>query len=289
VTGADGQLGRCIRELAEDKSSERFVFTDTNELDITDLNKVLQYFSKYQPDYCINCAAYTQVDKAEVEKDKCNLINFHGVENLIRASYENQTVFIQISTDFVFDGKKRKPYKTDDQPNPLNEYGRSKYLSEKIIQSSLERYFIVRTSWLYSEYGHNFVKTMLRLGSERDEIRVVKDQSGSPTYARDLAGFLIKLIASGNKAYGIYHYSNRGETNWYEFAREILSSSHPNALVSPINSGELNLAAVRPAFSVMDLEKTEAIFPTGIPHWKQSLGSCLKRLLESELSKEEKS
>jgi dTDP-4-dehydrorhamnose reductase len=278
VTGGNGQLASSIKDVALKCTGYRFVYVDVDELDITDPHAVAAYFSGQKFDFCINCAAYTAVDKAESESELCESINVTGVRNLVLTCDRYQTTFIQISTDFVFNGTKTTPYKEGDPTDPLGVYGLTKLKGEQETKKSANRYFILRTSWLYSEYGHNFLKTMIRLGNERDELKVVSDQKGTPTYARDLAEVLIKLISGRNIDSGIYHYSNAGEVSWYGFAREIFLESGIDCELHPINTSEYPTPASRPAYSVLDKSKISHALDIHIPDWKDSLKQCIKNL-----------
>lgn len=269
VTGANGQLGKSIHRIASNYPELKFVFTDVADLDITNSEAVDAFFQYNKTTYCINCAAYTAVDKAEEEVDKAFLINATAVKNLAESCRNSGTVLIHVSTDFVFDGTKETPYTEEDTPNPLSVYGKSKLKGEAYIQEIWDKHFIVRTSWLYSEYGNNFVKTMLRLAETRDEISVVNDQIGSPTYAGDLASFLLEIIDKSSKDYGLYHYSNEGSISWYDFAVEIFKQHIKAVRVVPIPTSAYPTAAKRPAFSVMDLSKVKTTFGSTIPLWKQ--------------------
>ena len=271
VTGANGQLGKSIHRIAKDYPQLKFVFTDVAELDITNIDDVNAFFSSNKTDYCINCAAYTAVDKAEQEVDKAYLLNAIAVKHLAEACKTSAAVLIHISTDFVFDGTKRTPYTEEDTPNPLSVYGKSKLKGEQYLQGILERHFIVRTSWLYSEYGNNFVKTMFRLAETRDEISVVNDKIGSPTYAGDFASFLLEIINKPSKDYGIYHYSNEGSISWYDFAVEIFKQHKMAVRVVPIPTNAYPIAAKRPAYTAMDLTKAKITFGNTIPLWKQRI------------------
>lgn len=278
VTGADGQLGLCIRRVSEAYPDLDFVFTDLGQLNITDRNEVISSFEEHKPQYCVNCAAYTAVDKAELEPQLAFSINSEGVKNIVEASMANETVLIQISTDFVFNGSSPVPYKETDSPAPINTYGKSKYEAERVVISSMERYFIIRTAWVYSEFGNNFLKTMIRLGRERDSVSVVRDQFGSPTYAMDLASFILCMIDSESKEFGIFNYTNQGITSWFEFAREILKVTYPEVEVLPIKSEEYKSAALRPKHSALDLSKTKQTFDVDISEWQESLATCLKQI-----------
>lgn len=267
VTGANGQLGKSINQILPNYPELKIVFTDVKELDITNPEEVNTFFENHAFDYCINCAAYTAVDKAEEEVDKAYLLNATAVKNLAEECQTSGVVLIHISTDFVFDGIKRTPYTEEDTPNPLSVYGKSKLKGEEHIKEICERHFIVRTSWLYSEYGKNFVKTMLRLAETRDEISVVNDQIGSPTYAGDLAEFILKIASSESIAYGIYHYSNFGEISWYDFAVEIFRQHKKKVRVVPIPTSSYPTSAKRPPFSVLDLQKGNIKIKTQIYFW----------------------
>ncbi len=277
ITGGEGQLGKCIQERAITVSGYDFQFLDLTELDITNVDQVSSVFNQLKPSFCINCAAYTNVDQAEVEPEKCMQINADGVRNLVEACLETKCRLIQISTDFVFDGLKTLPYIERDIPNPLSVYGRSKLIAEQIITEQLPYYFVVRTSWLYSEYGSNFVKTMIRLG-KYPELSVVKDQIGSPTYAGDLADFLLILIMEKSWKSGIYHYSNIGEISWYDFACEIFEYLGKKIKICAITSIEFGAKATRPAYSVL---RSENIPQRYFQPWKKSLYHCLDRLVNT--------
>jgi dTDP-4-dehydrorhamnose reductase len=269
VTGSNGQLGKSIRQISRDYPELKFIFTDLAELDITHNEEVNTFFEFNKIDYCINCAAYTAVDKAEDEADKAFLINAKALKNLAEACKNTGTVLIHVSTDFVFDGTKRIPYTEADMPNPLSVYGKSKLQGEMYIKEIWDRHFIVRTSWLYSEYGNNFVNTILRLTETRNEISVVNDQKGSPTYAKDLALFLLKIIDISSEDYGTYHYSSEGNISWHDFAVEIFKHHRRAVRVVPIPTSAHPTVAKRPAYSVMDLSKTKITFGNTIPFWKQ--------------------
>lgn len=278
VTGANGQLGRCIQDLAVEYSGLTFVFTDYRELDITSQESVNIFFENEKFDYCINCAAYTAVDKAEEEIEQAYLINAEGVKHLAIACNEWDTILLHISTDFVFDGQKDTPYTEEDSPNPINVYGASKLKGEQYVQEILDKYFIIRTSWVYSEYGHNFVKTMLRLGKERDEISVVNDQIGTPTYAGDLAKVILNITSSSNNIYGLYHYSNEGVASWFDFARTIFKEANIDINLNSIKTEKYPTPAKRPAFSVMDKAKIKQELKFGISNWRDSLRESLSKV-----------
>ncbi len=275
VTGANGQLGQCFQVLSKTFSNIDFTFVCSSELDITNMSDVETFFKNTAFDYCVNCAAYTKVDLAEKQKEQAFLINAEGAKHIAIACKINNVVLIHISTDFVFDGSKADPYLETDIPNPINVYGHSKLKCETCIQSILENYFIIRTSWLYSEFGLNFVKTMLKLASEKDHLTIVNDQLGSPTYAKDLAEFITKIIQSNSRDFGIYNFSNSGETNWFEFAITIFELKNLNTNVSPIASNEYVTFAKRPKFSVLNTTKAEQTFSFKIENWKTSLKKAL--------------
>lgn len=272
VTGSNGQLGKCFQELVFHKYTDLdVVFLNASELDITNQSQVENTFKSKNFDYCINCSAYTAVDKAETEKEKAFAVNAEGVKFLSQACDKYQTTFIHISTDFVFDGTKSTPYKETDTPNPINIYGLSKLTGENHIQEILERYFIIRTSWLYSEYGHNFVKTMLRLSKDKKQISVVGDQIGAPTYAKDLANMILDIIKNRQTAYGVYHYSNQGVASWYDFAKAIFDINNIDITLHKIKTEEFPTAAKRPSFSVLETTKAQEQFKLKIPSWRDSL------------------
>ncbi|MEK6152842.1 dTDP-4-dehydrorhamnose reductase [Flavobacteriaceae bacterium 3-367] len=274
VTGSKGQLGRCIQDVAKGYPEWQFVFTDYKELDITDSRAIENCFKEYKFDYCINCAAYTAVDLAESQVDKAYLINAEAVKTLAEACSANNSKLIHISTDFVFDGKKTMPYTEEDKPRPLGVYGASKLLGESYVQDILEEYFIVRTSWVYSEYGRNFMKTMLKLGNENKEISVVNDQVGSPTYAGDLATFILFLITNKREEYGLYHYSNEGTISWYDFAVQIFKQFGMKVNVNPIPSKDYLTPAKRPDRSDLNTLKVKKSFEFQIYKWEDSLKKC---------------
>jgi dTDP-4-dehydrorhamnose reductase len=280
VTGANGQLGKELRDAARGFSSFQFTFTTRDELDIADAGAVDQYFSANSFDICINGAAYTAVDKAESELDNATLINTFSTEILAKATVKYGVKFIHISTDFVFDGRLPAPYQENDVTNPVNAYGRTKLQGEELCRQENAESVIVRTSWLYSSYGSNFVKTMRRLGQERESLKVIYDQVGTPTYARDLAKALLDIINNNGKNIqsGIYHYSNEGVASWYDFAAAIMQLSGLRCKVSPINTFEYPTPASRPAYCIMDKRKIKTTFGISIPYWRDSLAECIKEL-----------
>ena len=278
VTGSNGQLGKSIKDMEHKHSNFNFIFTDYQELDISDFNSVENFFKNNSIDFCINCAAYTAVDQAENNPEDAYQINELGVKNLATVIKNNQTILIHISTDFVFDGTKKEPYTEADSTNPLNVYGDSKLKGETHIQTILTNYFIIRTSWLYSEHGNNFVKTMLRLASEKNEIQVVNDQIGSPTYAKDLAEFILWIISENINDYGLYHYCNSGSISWYEFTLNIFKILNIHTKVIPTSSSKYKTLATRPLYSVLSTKKTEEVFNLKPKPFLTSLNNCLKHL-----------
>lgn len=281
VLGANGQLGNELKVLSPRYSSDKFIFTDIDELDITNPIDFENFIKNTHCDVLINCAAYTAVDKAETEADKAHAINVEAVKNLALLAEKYHFFPIHISTDYVFDGKHYKPYVETDTPCPVSVYGKTKLEGEKALNTIASRAVIVRTSWLYSSYGSNFVKTMLRLGSERSEIKVVCDQIGSPTYAADLADAILKIAANHHNITKVetYHYTNEGVASWYDFAKEILKYAQPQCTIRPIQSKDYPTPAVRPFYSVLNKEKIKQDFSLHIPHWKDSLLLCINRLL----------
>ena len=272
VTGGNGQLASCIKDVEKQYDDLNIIYTDHLELDICNLNQIQTFFkSNPQIDYCINCAAYTAVDKAETEAEKAFEINATGAKNLAQVCNDHDAILIHVSTDFVFDGEKNEPYTETDVANPISVYGASKLQGEVEIQQALKEYFIIRTSWLYSEYGNNFMKTMLRLAETRDGISVVSDQIGTPTYAGDLAEIIIQIINTKTEKYGIYHYSNEGVASWFEFAKEIFKLTKNKIKVNPIPSIEYLTPAKRPKYSVLDKKKIIDVFKIDIPFWRDSL------------------
>ena len=278
VTGANGQLGTCIKAIANNYPSCNVVFEDSSSLDITNRNQVVQYMSNSQFDYIINCAAYTAVDLAEDNKEKAFEINAKAVENLTIACKRFSSTLLHVSTDFVFDGKKNAPYLERDSTHPLNYYGASKLNGEQIIQQALSKYVIIRTSWLFSEFGNNFGKTMVRLGQEKKELSIVADQYGSPTYAIDLAHILLTFIASSSTSYGLYHFSNHGATTWYNFAAEIFKLQNQDIRLHKTTSKQFASRAIRPKYSVLETKKVKETLNIDIRNWQSALKEMLSRL-----------
>lgn len=278
VFGASGQLGQCLKSVAGLQGLSTIYFPSESEADILNTEALRNIFDTYKPSWCINCAAYTAVDKAEDDVDLARKINKTGVENISGLCSEYGAVFIHTSTDFVFKGDKATPLDEDDLAEPINVYGLTKLEGEQVVEATLEKYFILRTSWLYSEYGNNFVKTMLRLGADRDELKVIADQVGTPTYAMDLAACILQIISANNTDYGLYHYSNEGVASWYDFAKAIFDVSGTKVKVLPIKTSEYPTRAVRPAYSVMSKSKIKKALNIEIPYWRDSLITCISKL-----------
>ncbi|MBY8963328.1 dTDP-4-dehydrorhamnose reductase [Flavobacterium sp. D11R37] len=276
VTGASGQLGQALKAQANRYDNLTFVFKTSAEADITDRQQLEEVFNEVKPGFCINAAAYTAVDKAEIETERAYAINVTGAKNLAEVCLQFNTTLLHISTDFVFEGNKDTPYTEDDATNPQGVYGKTKREGEQEIEKILPQHYIIRTSWLYSEYGNNFMKTILRLAAERDKLGVVNDQTGTPTNANDLAEALLQIITRGKKAYGIYHYSNEGVATWYEFAGEIFRINNVLIDLQPIPTSAYPTPAKRPAYSVMDKSKIKEVFGLSIKGWQESLAAVLK-------------
>ena len=286
VTGKNGQLGKSIykvvnRDSNHNAQDNEFIFVGRKELDLSSQNNIDNYFDNNSFDIIINCAAYTAVDKAEEEQELANQINHLAVKQLAKIAKAQQAKLIHISTDYVFDGESDKPYTETDTPNPINVYGKTKLAGEKTLQAVMPmNAIIIRTSWLYSEYGNNFVSTMLRLGEERGEISVVNDQIGSPTYATDLAKILLHIIKTKEfKEMGqvaqIYHYSNKGKCSWHEFAKEIFKIVEVSCKVNPIATQQYPTPANRPMNTIMSTDKIIQKFNINIIPWQESLARCL--------------
>lgn len=278
VTGGNGQLAQSIKSVSDSIQGFQFIYSNSKDLDISSEAQINTFFSNHKIDWCINCAAYTAVDKAETEFNLAQKINSEGAKNLALACKKYNAKLIHISTDFVFDGSKLLPYKETDATNPINAYGQTKLNGENEIHLNLDTYFIIRTSWLYSEFGNNFMKTMLRLASERDELNIVNDQTGTPTYAVDLATVILKIIRLNSTKYGLYHYSNDGIATWYDFAKAIFEINNVSIATHPIPSTAFPTPAKRPKFSVLEKSKIKNTFDLEIPHWIQSLQTSSYRL-----------
>ena len=279
VTGANGQLGMEFRSLSNNYPGYDFLFASKDELSITDLASVEKFFSQNKIDHCFNCAAYTAVDKAETEREIAFESNGTAVGNLASVCKKYGTLLIHISTDYVFNGEATEPYKETNETDPVNAYGASKLLGEIEALKNNTGSIIIRTSWVYSSFGKNFVKTMLRLMNEKETISVVNDQLGCPTYANDLAVAMLKIVTTNkNPNPGIYNYSNKGVISWYEFALAIKEISGSNCIVNPVDSTQYPTPAKRPKYSVMDTAKIQQLFNIEIPYWKDSLEKCIALL-----------
>jgi dTDP-4-dehydrorhamnose reductase len=281
VTGSKGQLGSEIKELSVNYSY-KFFFTDRNELDISDLNILREYIIENNINTIVNCAAYTAVDKAEMEKEAADKINHLAVKKLAQLAKEFKIGIIHISTDYIFDGQNFKPYLENDIPNPQSVYGQSKLDGEKaILEYELKNSIIIRTSWVYSSHGNNFVKTMLRLGKEKESLGVIYDQVGTPTFAKDLAKTILDIIPKiSNEKTEIFNYSNEGVLSWYDFAKEIMKMAKLSCIISPIETKDYPTPAARPHYSLLNKSKIKSTFDIQIPYWKDSLDECLRKLGE---------
>ena len=289
VTGKNGQLGKSIhKRVTNNEHTDEFVFVGREELDLSSTDSITSYFNHNNFDIIINCAAHTAVDKAEEEAVLANQINHLAVAQLAQIAKTQQAKLIHVSTDYVFDGESDKPYTETDATSPINIYGKTKLAGEQALKEIMPTdAIIIRTSWVYSEYGNNFVKTMLRLGKQRDELSVVGDQIGSPTYATDLANAILKIIQ--NKAFKeveqetqVYHYSNAGEISWYEFAKEIFELADIQCSVSPITTEQYPTPAKRPKNTLMNKDKIAKTFSVNIADWKESLNTCMTILKEQQ-------
>jgi dTDP-4-dehydrorhamnose reductase len=279
VTGSNGQLGSEINKLASTLPQFNFLFHDVDTLDITDLKSLTNFFEKHNPNYIVNCAAYTAVDKAETDIEKAYLINDKAVENLAKVSTQFNARIIHGSTDYVFDGINHRPYIETDPTNPVSVYGKSKLAGEKHLEN-MENAIIIRTAWLYSSFGNNFAKTVIRLGKEKKDLRMICDQVGTPTYAADLADAIGKILKRSSENIngfvpGIYHFSNEGACSWYDFASEIISQCNLSCKVFPIATKDYPTPARRPSYSVFNKSKIKGTFGIEIPWWKESLKICL--------------
>ncbi len=274
ITGCNGQLGTCLRTLQPQYSQHQWFNTDVAQLDITSQADVERFVNEHEIDGIINCAAYTAVDKAESDEALAQRLNAEAPAFLAHAVDQRGGFIIQISTDYVFDGTAHQPYTEDDETNPQSVYGRTKLVGELNVLKLCRRAMVIRTAWLYSPYGKNFVKTMLRLAQERDELNVVADQHGSPTSADDLAEAIMHIVEQGIQP-GTYHFTNEGATTWYDFTREILRISGINCRVNPLQTSQYPTPAVRPAYSVLSKEKIKNTFHLHIPHWQEALEKVL--------------
>jgi dTDP-4-dehydrorhamnose reductase len=285
ITGSAGQVGSELQELAKANylPGFRFIFTDSDQLDICDAESVIDFFRKEEIEYCLNCAAYTAVDKAETDMDNAIKVNVTGAENLARASARFGTKLLHLSTDYVYHGSQNTPFNEEDETNPQSVYGLTKLQGENRAAEICAKTLIIRTSWVYSSFGNNFVKTMLKLGADRPELRVIFDQIGTPTYAADLAMGMLELIkiseaGSGPGWQGIYHYSNEGVCSWFDFAVAIFDIKGMKTKVFPIETKDYPTPARRPHFSLLNKSKIKSDFGIAIPYWRESLKKCLELL-----------
>jgi dTDP-4-dehydrorhamnose reductase len=280
ITGAKGQLGSEIKELSPLYKDLKFTFTDVEELDITNYDALGKYFSKNKFDCIINCAGFTAVDKAESEKASAILLNATAVKYLAEYSSGQNALFVHVSTDYVFDGKNCKPYVEGDMTNPKTVYGKSKLDGEVEVIFNAQKAIIFRTSWLYSSYGSNFVKTILRIAKEKGELRVIDDQVGSPTYAGDLAKAILDIVPTykAESKSEIFNYSNEGVASWYDFAKEITEIANIKCDITPIETKDYPTPAARPLYSVLNKSKIRKQFNLVIPYWKDSLKECIKKI-----------
>lgn len=284
VTGSNGQLGRSLQAIQNRFSDLSFVFLERNQLDLAQLDTIQTVLSAYAFDVLINCAAYTAVDKAESEKDLADAVNHQALTELAKSAKDQDAKIIHFSTDYVFNGCAYKPYLETDTTDPQNVYGSTKLKGEQVLLKSMpENAIVVRTSWVYSEFGNNFVKTMLRLGNERDKLNVIFDQVGSPTYAKDLANAVLQIVMSPafqehKITSQIFHYSNEGVCSWFDFAKAIFELSKCSCLVSPIETKDYPTPAVRPHYSLMNQAKIKQSYGLEIPYWREALKNCLKEL-----------
>ena len=280
VTGCNGQLGTELQKIAANDLEHHWIFTDVDTLDICDDNAIEHCFTANNIDLCINCAAYTAVDKAEDEPELAEKINAYAPKVLAETCLRHNALLIHISTDYVFGGDANEPYKVDDAINPQSVYGKTKAEGERLIRESGCNHMIVRTAWLYSSVGKNFVKTMLMLGDTKDEINVVADQKGCPTWAYDLAVALVALLNKNGKdeVHETFHFTNEGQITWHDFATAIMEIGRKRCKVNPITTAQYPTKAKRPAYSVLDLSKIKAYAGIEIPDWKESLVKCIEEL-----------
>ncbi len=285
VTGANGQLGRELRDLSTLYPQFHFIFLAKEDLPIHQFEQVQRYFEKVKPAFCINCAAYTAVDKAETDRETAMMINGDAVGVLAEVCKSFSSRFIHISTDYVFNGTATVPYKEDDIASPVNYYGSTKLKGEELAMQHNSESIVIRTSWVYSQYGNNFVKTMMRLMKERESLNVVSDQVGSPTYAADLAKVILEIIdrnepVAGKWVRGIYHYSNEGIISWYDFAVAIKTLTGSSCTINPISTAAYPTPAKRPAYSAFNKDKIKSTYHLVIKDWKTSLSVAINRLMQ---------
>lgn len=281
VTGKNGQLGQELQDESMKCNSCDWFFVGRDEMDLTQPQSITATLNRIQPDVIVNAAAYTAVDKAESDPETAEAVNTKAVEILAQWAEKYNTKMIHISTDYVFDGNSSEPLTEDATTHPINVYGATKRKGELVLQNSTVDYVIIRTAWVYSTYGANFVKTMLRLMNERDEISVVADQIGTPTYAKDLAEALVQIINSSDWKSGVYHYSNEGTISWYDFAKAIQEEIGSQCNVNPISSSDFPTPALRPKFSLLNTNKIQQSYNISIPNWRDSLKNMLHKLMKS--------
>lgn len=278
VLGGTGQLGQCLSKVASQRNITSITFADEIVGNILDIDVLEKLFSQEKPTYVINCAAYTAVDKAEDEIELSRKINRDGAENIAKLCVKYNSTLLHISTDFIFEGNIPSLLNEESPAEPISVYGLTKLEGEKAIIDVLDQYYIVRTAWLYSEFANNFMKTMIKLGTDRDSLGIIADQVGTPTYGVDLAGALLDIIASEGNAFGIYHYSNEGAISWYDFAQAIFELANIEVAVKPLKTSEYPTKATRPAFSVMDKSKIKNTFGITVPYWRDSLKVAISAL-----------
>ena len=277
VTGSNGQLGQCLRQQLQNITDVSCYFATREDIDITNNEGVQRFFSEHNFDYCINTAAYTNVEKAESEQKEAFLINAEGAHNLANVCKKHNVVLLHISTDYVFDGTKKTPYLEEDPTNPLNVYGASKLKGEQYISTSCSKHFIIRTSWLYSQHGNNFLNSMLQFAKQKKALTITTQQTGTPTNANDLAQVLVRIIKTGNTRYGVYHFSNQGEGTWYDFAKAIFKATGEIDTVNLAKTEHYATFAKRPAYSVLDCSKIKNNTLVGHKEWDTSLIELLNK------------
>lgn len=279
VTGSKGQLGNEMQLIARKNPDFDYFFTDVEELDITNIKAIEDFIVGNKIDFIVNCAAYTAVDKAESDVELCYKINAEAVKNIALVAKKHNVKVIHVSTDYVFNGENFKPYNEEDEVCPVSVYGKSKLEGEKVLLETMQEAVVIRTSWLYSSFGNNFVKTMMKLGAEREALNVIFDQVGTPTYAADLAEAIVTILKSENFVHGIYHFSNEGVCSWYDFAIKIHQIAGIKCLVRPIESKEYHFPTPRPHYSVLNKSKIKKTYGINIPHWEESLKKCVDLLI----------
>ncbi len=276
VTGANGQLGSALRRVLDREMPGEAIYTGREDLDLTDAAAVEVFMRDREVTHVVNCAAYNAVDRAEEEKRECALVNTDAVKNLAAAADLLGAKIIHLSTDYVFDGTNHRPYRESDKVNPISQYGTTKRKGETALLALAPESIIIRTAWLYSDTGHNFVRTMLAMAEKQDRIRVVCDQIGTPTYARDLANAILAVLKSHQWVAGIYHFTNEGAASWYDFAKAIFRIAGKDVNVVPIPTEDYPTPASRPAYSILDRSRIKATYGVEIPHWEEALADCIK-------------